>query len=65
MSDLSIQSANLAIDSYLGGQNARKQVHELSSQMMNLYDKVGDLTFEMILRYQPVASDFRLILFLT
>ncbi|MFZ0183299.1 MAG: PhoU domain-containing protein [Nitrosotalea sp.] len=61
MSDLSIQSANLAIDSYLGGQNARKQVHELSSQMMNLYDKVGDLTFEMILRYQPVASDFRLI----
>jgi len=61
MCDLSIQSANLAIDSYLGGQNARKQVHELSSQMMNLYDKVGDLTFEMILRYQPVASDFRLI----
>jgi phosphate transport system protein len=61
MSDLSTQSANLAIDSYLGGQNARKQVHELSSQMMNLYDKVGDLTFEMILRYQPVASDFRLI----
>ncbi len=61
MSDLSIQSANLAIDSYLGGQNARKQVHELSSQMMNLYDKVGDLTFDMILRYQPVASDFRLI----
>ena len=61
MSDLSIQSANLAIDSYLGGQNARKQVHEISSQMMNLYDKVGDLTFEMILRYQPVASDFRLI----
>ncbi|MGB9124163.1 MAG: phosphate uptake regulator PhoU [Nitrosotalea sp.] len=61
MSDLSIQSANLAIDSYLGGQNARKQVHELSSEMMNLYDKVGDLTFDMILRYQPVASDFRLI----
>ncbi len=61
MSDLSILSANLAIDSYLGGQNARKQVHELSSQMLNLYDKVGDLTFEMILRYQPVASDFRLI----
>jgi phosphate transport system protein len=61
MCDLSIQSANLAIDSYLGGQNARKQVHELSSQMMNLYDKVGDLTFEMILRYKPVASDFRLI----
>ena len=61
MSELSIKCTNLAIDSYLGGQNARKEVHDLSSKMMDLYDKVGELTFEMILRYQPVASDFRLI----
>jgi phosphate transport system protein len=61
MCDLSITCTNLAIDSYLGKQNARKEVHELSGQMMDLYDKVGDLTFEMILRYSPVASDFRLI----
>jgi len=61
MCDLSIMSTNLAIDSYLGKQNARKEVHELSSKMMDLYDKVGELTFEMILRYSPVASDFRLI----
>jgi phosphate transport system protein len=61
MCDLSIKCTNLAIDSYLGGQNARKEVYDLSSNMMDLYDKVGELTFEMILRYQPVASDFRLI----
>ena len=61
MCDLSIKCTNLAIDSFLGGQNTRKQVHELSSQMMDLYDKVGELTFDMILRYQPVASDFRLV----
>ncbi len=61
MCDLSIRSTNLAIDSYLGGQNARKEVHQLSSEMIDLYDKVGELTFDMILRYQPVASDFRLI----
>jgi phosphate transport system protein len=61
MCDLSIKCTNLAIDSYLGGQNARKEVHDLSSNMMDLYDKVGELTFDMILRYQPVASDFRLI----
>lgn len=61
MCDLSVSCTNLAIDAYLGGQNARKEVHELSSQMMDLYDKVGELTFDMILRYQPVASDFRLI----
>lgn len=61
MCDLSIKCTNLAIDSFLGGQNARKEVHVLSAKMMDLYDKVGELTFEMILRYQPVASDFRLI----
>jgi phosphate transport system protein len=61
MCDLSIKCTNLAIDSYLGGQNARKEVHDISGHMMDLYDKVGELTFDMILRYQPVASDFRLI----
>ena len=61
MCDLSIKCTNLAIDSFLGGQNARKEVHDLSNHMMDLYDKVGELTFDMILRYQPVASDFRLI----
>jgi len=61
MCDLSVKSTNLAIDSYLGGQNARKEVHQLSNEMMDLYDKVGELTFDMILRFQPVASDFRLI----
>lgn len=61
MCDLSIKCTNLAIDSYLGGQNASKEVKQISNQMMDLYDKIGELTFEMILRYQPVASDFRLI----
>src|SRR2546427_7499643 len=61
MCDLSLKSTNLAIDSYLGAQNAGKEVQQLSEEMMNLYDKVGELTFDMILRYQPVASDFRLI----
>lgn len=61
MCDLSIKCTNLAIDSFLGGRNARKEVQILSTEMMDLYDKVGELTFEMILRYQPVASDFRLI----
>jgi len=61
MCDLSLKSTNLAIDSYLGGDNARKEVQQLSNEMMDLYDKVGELTFDMILRYQPMASDFRLI----
>src|SRR5574338_1251589 len=61
MCDLSLTCTNLAIDSFLGGKSVAKEVRELANQMMDLYDKVGELTFEMILRYQPVASDFRLI----
>ncbi len=61
MGTLSLRSINLALDSYLGGKNVRHEVHQLSQEIMGLYDEVGDLTFEMMLRYQPVASDFRLI----
>ncbi len=61
MCDLSLTCTNLAIDSFLGGKSVANEVRDLENQMMDLYDKVGELTFEMILRYQPVASDFRLI----
>ena len=40
MSDLSIKCTNLAIDSYLGGQNSRIEVLQLSNEMMDLYDKL-------------------------
>ncbi len=61
MGTLSLQSINLALDSYLGGKNARQESYNLSHEILLLYDEVGDLTFDMMLRYQPVASDFRLI----
>ena len=61
MGSLALQSINLALDSYLEGKNARHEAHKLSQEIMGLYDEIGDLTFEMMLRYQPVASDFRLI----
>lgn len=61
MGSLAVQSINLALDSYLEGKNLRNEAHKLSQEIRSLYDEVGDLTFDMILRYQPVASDFRLI----
>ena len=61
MGTLSLQSINMALDSYLAGKNMRHEAHKLSQEILGLYDEVGDLTFDMILRYQPVASDFRLI----
>jgi len=61
MGNLAAQSINLAIDSYLGGKNARSEAYELSNQISNLYEEIGNLTFDMILKYQPVARDFRLV----
>ncbi len=61
MGSLALQSINLALDSYLERKNVRHEAHKLSQEIMGLYDEVGDLTFDMILRYQPVASDFRLM----
>jgi phosphate transport system protein len=61
MGDLSIQSVVLAIDSYISGKNTANQVHDISNELTEKYFQVADLTFDIFLRYQPVADDFRFI----
>lgn len=61
MGELSIQGIMLAIDSYIYGKNSAKQVHGISDEITKKYYRVADLTFEILLKYQPVADDFRLI----
>ncbi len=61
MGDLSLQSFVLAIDSYLYGKNTVNQVRDISNEISKKYFQVADLTFEILLKYQPVADDFRLV----
>ncbi len=61
MGDMVIESISLAIDSYLTGKNTKDKVLELSDAIRAKYFEVEDLTFDMLLKYQPVADDFRLI----
>ena len=61
MGDLVIECVSLAIDSYLDGTNTKDQVLEISDSVRSKYFEVEDLTFDMLLKYQPVADDFRLI----
>lgn len=61
MGSLALQSINMALDSYLERKNAVHEAHNLSLEILSMYDEVGELTFDMMLRYQPMASDFRLI----
>ena len=61
MGDMVLESISLAIDSYLDGVNTKDKVLSLSNAIRDKYFEVEDLTFDMLLKYQPVADDFRLI----
>jgi phosphate transport system protein len=45
----------------LTGTNTKDKVLKLSDAIRAKYFEVEDLTFDMLLKYQPVADDFRLI----
>ena len=61
MGDLAICCIELAISSYIKGTNPINQVRDLSARITDRYHEVGDLTFNTILKFQPVAFDFRFI----
>lgn len=61
MGDLAIQSLETAINSYLRGTNPIEEVRELSERITARYREVGDLIFTTMLKFQPMASDFRFI----
>src|SRR3989344_9399964 len=61
MGEMVTECISLAIDSFLSGSDTADKVHELSDKIRTKYFEVEDLTFDMLLKYQPVADDFRLI----
>jgi phosphate transport system protein len=61
MGDMAIECVSLAVDSYLEGKGTGGRVRDLSNEIKKKYFEVEDLTFDMLLKYQPVADDFRLI----
>ena len=61
MGDMAIECISLAVDSYLKGVNTTDRVRELSDSIRTKYLEVEDVIFDMLLKYQPVAEDFRMI----
>lgn len=61
MGDLAIQSLETAIKSYLTGTNPITEVKQISENITDRYHEVGDLIFTTMLKFQPMASDFRFI----
>jgi phosphate transport system protein len=61
MGELTFETLALSIHGYLEDKSVQEQVRELSDILLSMADKVEDETFQLIARFQPVASDLRTI----
>ena len=61
MGELTYETVALSIHGYLEGKRVQEQVRELSDVLLSMADKVEDQTFQLIARFQPVATDLRII----
>jgi phosphate transport system protein len=61
MGELTYETLSLSIHGYLEGKSVEAQVRENSDLLVAMADKVEDEAFQLIARFQPVASDLRTI----
>jgi phosphate transport system protein len=61
MGELTYETLALSIRGYLSGRSVQEEVREMSDMLVAMADKVEDETFQLIVRFQPVASDLRTI----
>jgi len=61
MGELTYNTLALSIHGYLEGRSVQQQVRELSDILLSMADKVEDEAFQLIARFQPVATDLRTI----
>jgi phosphate transport system protein len=61
MGELTYKTISVSLTSYIDGTNAYAQVQSVSDMLVMMADQVEDKVFELIARFQPVASDLRLL----
>jgi phosphate transport system protein len=61
MAELTYETLAASIRGYLKGRNVHPEIAEMSDTLVLMSDKVEDNTFQLIARFQPVASDLRTI----
>jgi phosphate transport system protein len=61
MGELTYETLGKSLHGYLDGKSVEPSVRELSDLLMAMANKVEDQTFQLIARFQPVASDLRAI----
>lgn len=61
MGELASKTVSLSLESYIEGRNCYEQVQDLSDVLIGMADEAEDKVFELIARFQPVASDLRIL----
>jgi phosphate transport system protein len=61
MGDLTYETLALSIQGYLKGKSVQEEVREMSDMLVAMADQIEDKSFELIARFQPVATDLRTI----
>lgn len=61
MGELAYKTVSFSIISCIEGTDSHEQVQNLSETLVSMADEVEDKAFELISRFQPVASDLRII----
>lgn len=61
MGELTYEALALSIKGYIEGVTIQAQVRDMSDMLMLMSEKVENKSFELIARFQPVASDLRAI----
>jgi phosphate transport system protein len=61
MSKISEICVSTVLESYTKGDVKKKEMFEWAEKLRMLQEEVSDLAFELIARYQPVATDLRYI----
>lgn len=61
MGELAYKTVSLSIVNYVEGTSGYTQVQDLSDTLVLLADEIEDKAFELMSRFQPVASDLRIL----
>lgn len=61
MGELAHEAISISLEGYVNGVSTYSKVQKTSDILVSTSDKVEDKVFELIARFQPVASDLRLL----
>jgi phosphate transport system protein len=61
MGEVAEKAINISINGYMSGKDATESVHEISEMLAAMSVEVENRAFDLIAKYQPVASDLRII----